>query len=204
MHGRFKSAYVPVGLSRVSVARGVSSVEIAEALAALERRALAIQLKYFRIPPEERGRVFYALEMVGEMGELLNDCKKFIRTKCAHRRDEQLRRRIPEEAADTLVGLMLLKLAAGDRRKAAPQCPEEAPPHNDVDWLHQRLSKLALQAARLYAAEARRPRSFNLTAYEAVVTSLLEVAAFFRFSLVRATQRKLTAIIGKVKAGYYD
>lgn len=181
-----------------------SRKESAEALAALERRALAIQLKYFRVPPEERGRLFYALEMVGEMGELLNDCKKFIRTKCAHRRDEQLRRRIPEEAADTLVGLMLLKLAAKDTRKAAPRCPERVPPRDDVGWLHQRLSTLALQAARLYATEARHPRRFNLAAYEAVVTTLLEVAAFFRFSLVRATQRKLTAIIGKVKAGYYD
>ncbi|MCX7847653.1 MAG: hypothetical protein N2595_06470 [bacterium] len=138
------------------------------------------------------------------MGELLNDCKKFIRTTLAHRRDEQVRQRIPEEAADTLVGLMLLKLAAQDTRAAVPAVPRQIPRQDDLVWLHSTLSRLALQAARLYAAEARYPRRFNLRAYEDVVSSLLHIAAFFRFSLVRATQRKLTAIIGKVQAGYYD
>jgi len=142
--------------------------------------------------------------MVGEMGELLNDCKKFIRTTQAHKRDHQLRARIPEEAADTLVGLMLLKLAALDSRPAAPAPPASVPQQHDLPWLHATLSTLALRAARLYAAEARHPRRFNLRAYEDVVSSLLLIAAFFRFSLVRATQRKLTAIIGKVHAGYYD
>ncbi len=181
-----------------------SSRAVAAALAALERRALAIQLTHFKIPPEERGRLFYALEMVGEMGELLNDCKKFIRTTQAHRRNHQVRARIPEEAADTLVGLMLLKLAARDTRSAVPALPAAVPRRDDLAWLHTTLSTLALRAARLYAAEARLPRRFNLRAYQDVVSSLLHVAAFFRFSLVRATQRKLTAIIGKVHAGYYD
>jgi len=177
---------------------------LSTALAALERRALAIQLKHFKIPPEARGRLFFALEMAGEMGELLNDCKKFIRTTQAHRRDHQVRARIPEEAADTLVGLMLLKLAAGDSRTASPAAPAAAPPQHDLAWLHNTLSTLALRAARLYAAETRQPRRFNLRAYEGVVSSLLHVAAFFRFNLVRATQRKLTAIIAKVHAGYYE
>lgn len=180
------------------------SHSMSAALAALERRALAIQLKHFKIPPEQRGRLFYALEMVGEMGELLNDCKKFIRTTQAHRRDHQVRARIPEEAADTLVGLMLLKLAACDTRAAAPAVPAGVPRQDDLTWLHATLSTLALRAARLYATEARLPRRFNLRAYEEVVASLLLIAAFFRFNLVRAAQRKLTAIIGKVKAGYYD
>ncbi len=173
------------------------------ALAALERRALAIQLTYFKIPPDARGRLFFALEMVGEMGELLNDCKKYIRTTQARRRDHQVRARIPEEAADTLVALMLLKLAAHDTRCAAPALPTNVP-RGDVAWLHGCLSTLAVHAARVYAAEARRPRRFNLAAYEQVVASLQNVAAFFGFSLARATQRKLTAIIGKVQAGYYD
>ncbi len=193
-----------------------------QSLAELEMRAFEVQMTHFKIPPEDRGRAFYAMELVGEMGELLNDCKKFIRTKLAHRRDEQVRSRIPEEAADTLVALMLVKLAARDARQAHPSV-HSAVKADDLGWLHSCLSALALRASTLYAEEALKyssvagsemgerqagtdahSRDFNLELYESVVERLLQVATFFGFDLEEATQSKLTAIIGKVEAGHYD
>ncbi|NLF39655.1 hypothetical protein GX586_09435 [bacterium] len=180
-----------------------------DALARLERRALQIQLDHFKIPPQERGRAFYAMEVVGEMGELVNDCKKFVRTRLAHRRSEQAQAKIPGEAADTLIALMLVKLAAGDERRAAPPIPRRVMRDN-LGWLHARLSRLALAAGRLYAAEARSwdgpagAAAFSLPLYTRIVGELLRVAACFEFDLANATDDKLTRIIDKVAAGHYD
>ena len=174
-------------------------------LALLENRALQIQLDHFKIPPQSRGRTFYAMELVGETGELINACKKFVRTSLAHRKDRQARSLIPEEAADSLVALMLVKLAAGDSRRAAPACPTTVP-RNDVDWLHRCLSSLALKSAELYARESvvSSVPDFNLDDYAAIVSHLLLVASFFEFHLEQAVHDKLDRIIVKVEAGYYD
>ncbi len=186
-----------------------------EALTKLEKRAFEIQMEYFKIPPEERGRRFYSMELVGEMGEVLNGCKKFLRTKLEHRRENHAKVEIPEETADTLVGLMLVKLASKDSRQAEPAFPESVP-ENDVAWLHLCLSKLAVQTSSLYEEEARpdvpvpssgepgSDESFDIKLYEKIVESLLCVAAYFNFNLEEAATEKLTAIIEKVEAGYYD
>jgi len=183
----------------------VNSDSFADQLRALEERALDIQLTHFRIPPDERGRLFYALETVGEMGELLNGCKKYIRTTLAHRRDRQSRSAIPEEAADTLIALMLVKLAAGDPRVAQPPPSGKVRP-DDLTGLHDCLSRLARDTAELYVEEARgaADATFDLDRYEAIIAALLEIAAHFGFALDAATHAKLTQIITKVQNGYYD
>ncbi len=179
------------------------------ALIKLESRAFEIQMEYFKIPPEERGRKFYSMELVGEMGEVLNGCKKFLRTKLEHRRENHAKVEIPEESADTLVGLMLVKLAAKDNRQAEPFAPESVP-ENDVGWLHLCLSKLAAHTSALYEEEAQMDvsgpnnDSFNIKLYKEIVETLLKVAAYFKFDLEEAAHEKLTAIIEKVEAGYYD
>ena len=176
------------------------------ALIKLENRTYKIQLESFKVPPESRGRKFYSMELVGEMGEVLNACKKVLRTKLEHRREKHAKVEVPEETADTLVGLMLVKLAAKDDRKAEPFIPESVP-KNDVEWLHLCLSKLALQTAFLYDKEAKYPNNdnrFDLKLYEKIIESLLCVASYFHFDLEKAVNDKLTAIIKKVEAGYYD
>ena len=172
-------------------------------LARLEERTLEIQLEHFRMPPERRGRLFYALELAGEVGELLNGCKKFIRTRLEQRR-RQVRAGLPGEAADVLIALLLLKLAAHDRRHAEPACVGRV--RRTVPWLHGCLSELACAAAQLYAHEQRRASkaAFNIGLYRRVTGLLLAVASFFVFDLEAATQAKLSAIVTKVNAGYYD
>ncbi len=171
----------------------------------LENRAFEIQMEFFKVPPEERGRKFYSMELVGEMGEVLNACKKVLRTKLEHRRKKHAKVEVPEETADTLVGLILVKLAAKDKREAEPFFPESVPKKN-VEWLHLCLSKLALQTASLYEEEAinNNDNRFDLELYEKIIESLLCVADYFNFDLEKAVNNKLTAIIKKVEAGYYD
>ncbi len=185
--------------------------DFADSLERLEKRALQIQLEHFKVPPEKRGRAFYSLELVGEMGELLNDCKKFMRTKLAHRRAEQIEKRIPEETADTLIALMLIKLAAHEERKVYPKKPFDL--DNSVRttmWLHSCLSSLALSASSLYVkeiiktAESESDKALDLNIYKSVVESLLNVANFFEFDLEEVTNNKLIQIISKVENGYYD
>ena len=176
------------------------------ALIKLENRAYEIQMEFFKVPPEERGRKFYSMELVGEMGEVLNACKKFLRTKLEHRRENHAKVEMPEETADTLVGLMLVKLAAKDKRQAEPFMPESVP-QNDVEWLHLCLSKLAEQTSALYVEEAKNSKdndSFDIKLYEEIIESLLCVAEYFNFDLEKAVNDKLTAIIKKVENGYYD
>jgi len=176
------------------------------ALIKLENRAYEIQMEFFKVPPEERGRKFYSMELVGEMGEVLNACKKVLRTKLEHRREKHAKVEVPEETADTLVGLMLVKLASKDNREAEPFFPESVP-EKDVEWLHLCLSKLALQTASLYEEEAKNLNNdnrFDLELYERIIESLLCVADYFNFDLEKAVNNKLTAIIKKVEAGYYD
>ena len=185
--------------------------DFADSLEQLEKRALQIQMEHFKIPPEKRGRAFYSLELVGEMGELLNDCKKFMRTKLSHRRAEQIEKRIPEETADTLIALILIKLAAHENRKVFPKAPFKL----DVSvrttmWLHTCLSSLALSASSLYVKEILETakdasdKKLDLEIYRSVVESLLNVANFFEFDLEEATNNKLTQIISKVENGHYD
>jgi len=183
----------------------------ADALEQLEKRALQIQMEHFKIPPEKRGRAFYSLELVGEMGELLNDCKKFMRTKLAHRRAEQIEKRIPEETADTLIALILIKLAAHDEQKVFPNSPINLDDSvKTTMWLHTCLSSLALSASSLYVKEILETavedtkKSLDIGLYKSVVDSLLNVANFFEFDLEEATNNKLTLIISKVKNGHYD
>ena len=183
----------------------------ADSLERLEKRALQIQMEYFKVPPEERGRAFYSLELVGEMGELLNDCKKFMRTKLAHRRAEQIEKRIPEETADSLIALMLIKLAAHDNHKIFPKAPFNLDESvKTTMWLHTCLSSLALSASSLYVKEIIKTaadesdKTLDLNIYKSVVDSLLNVANFFEFDLEEATNNKLTQIISKVENGYYD
>ncbi len=183
----------------------------ADALEQLEKRALQIQMEHFKIPPEKRGRAFYSLELVGEMGELLNDCKKFMRTKLAHRRAEQIEKRIPEEAADTLIALILIKLAAHDEQKVFPKAPFNLDDSvKTTMWLHTCLSSLALSASSLYVKEIletatnETKKKFDIGLYKSVVDSLLNVANFFEFDLEDATNNKLTQIISKVENGHYD
>ncbi|RLD10452.1 MAG: hypothetical protein DRI44_06065 [Chlamydiae bacterium] len=182
----------------------------AKALEQLEKRALQIQLDHFKVPPEKRGRAFYSLELVGEMGELLNDCKKFMRTTLAHRRAEQIEKRIPEETADTLIALMLIKLAAHEEQKVFPNNPFNLDESvRTTMWLHTCLSSLALSASSLYVKEIIKTaededKLLDLKMYRSVVESLLNVANFFEFNLEKATNDKLTQIISKVEKGYYD
>jgi NTP pyrophosphatase (non-canonical NTP hydrolase) len=183
----------------------------ANALEQLEKRALQIQMEHFKIPPEKRGRAFYSLELVGEMGELLNDCKKFMRTKLAHRRAEQIEKRIPEETADTLIALILIKLAAHDEQKIFPNSPINLDDSiKTTMWLHTCLSSLALSASSLYVKEILETavedtkKSLDIGLYKSVVDSLLNVANFFEFDLEDATNNKLTQIITKVENGHYD
>ena len=183
----------------------------ADALERLEERALQIQMEHFKIPPEKRGRAFYSLELVGEMGELLNDCKKFMRTKLAHRRAEQIEKRIPEETADTLIALILIKLAAHDEQKVFPNAPFNLDDSvKTTMWLHTCLSSLALSASSLYVKEILETavddtkKSLDIGLYKSVVDSLLNVANFFEFDLEEATNNKLTRIISKVENGHYD
>ena len=185
--------------------------DFADSLERLEKRALQIQMDFFKIPPEKRGRAFYSLELVGEMGELLNDCKKFMRTTLAHRRAEQIEKRIPEETADTLIALMLIKLAAHEKQKVLPNAPFNLDASvRTTMWLHTCLSSLALSASSLYVkeiiktAEDETDKSLDLNIYKSVVESLLNVANFFEFDLEEATNNKLTQIISKVENGYYD
>jgi len=173
-------------------------------LGRLERRALRIQLAHFGMRPEERGSLFYALELAGETGELFNGCKKFIRTRHARRRGIHARREIPEEAADALIALMLLRLASGDRGPVAPLRPAAQPP-DDPAWLHHCLSRLALDVARFYDRATRRTGpQFDRVRYRRVVEALLAVAARFGFDLESATNEKLSTIVTKVAGGYYD
>ena len=174
-------------------------------LAALEARALQIQIDHFKIAPECRGRAFYAMELVGETGELINGCKKYIRTRLAHRRNHQVRSHIPEEAADTLVALMLIKLAAGDTRLAVPPYPAHVP-YDNIPWLHTCLSSLAFRTASVYVRESdlSREPDFSLEDYSAIVSTLLHISVFFGFQLEQAAYDKLERIIEKVEAGYYD
>lgn len=183
----------------------MNTESFSEALAHLERRALQIQMDHFKIPPEKRGRMFYAMELVGEMGELINGCKKYIRTRLAHRRDRHARSEIPEEAADTLVALMLVKHAAGYTGCASPSFPADVP-HDNISWLHACLSALAKDVADLYVKETDSVRvpEFDIADYTAIIEHLLCVAAYFNFSLEQAAHKKLEQIIDKVKAGYYD
>jgi NTP pyrophosphatase (non-canonical NTP hydrolase) len=169
-------------------------------LARLEARALEIQLGHFRVPPEHRGRLFYALELAGEVGELLNGCKKFIRTRLAQRRC-RAQEAVPDEAADVLISLMMLKLAACNRRETEPAHAGRM--RRTVPWLHGCLSDLASSASRLYAREQLRA-AFSIGLYRRVVGLLLAVAAYFSFDLEAATNTKLSAIVTKVQAGYYD
>ena len=185
--------------------------DFADVLNKLESRALQIQTEYFKIPPEKRGRAFYSLELVGEMGELLNDCKKFMRTKLVHRREKQARHKIPEETADTLIALMLIKLAAHDKEKVYPKPPFNLNKSTKTTlWLHTCLSSLAISASSLYvkevllASETDTQIKFDVNLYKSVVESLLNVANFFEFDLETATNEKLTQIIKKVKTGHYD
>ena len=183
----------------------MENVTFRDALAALEMRALQIQMDHFKVPPQERGRMFYAMELVGEMGELINRCKKFIRTKLSHRRDRQARSGIPEESADTLVALMLVKHAAGYTDYAEPALPAEVV-KGSIPWLHGCLSALAKDVADLYIKEADFDCTpeFDIADYTAIVEHLLCVAAYFDFDLEQATHDKLELIIEKVEAGYYD
>jgi len=183
----------------------------ADSLKQLETRALQIQTEHFKIPPEERGRAFYSLELVGEMGELLNDCKKFIRTKLEHRRERQAREKIPEETADTLIALMLIKLAAHNEEKVFPNAPFDLDKSSKTTvWLHTCLSSLAISASSLYVKEvlfagaSATKEDFDVNLYKSVIESLLNVANFFEFDLEEATNEKLTQIIKKVKTGHYD
>jgi hypothetical protein len=180
----------------------------ADLLQELEARTLDVQLRHFKMPPQRRGRLFYALELVGEMGELLNSCKKFLRTNVAQRRNAHARTHIPREAADTLIGLMLLKLAAGDQRPARPR-HVDANRSEPAAKLHTHLSALASACTRLYAREvgclSGRPQpAFALPTYARAVAELRAVATCFNFDLAAATRAKLDAIIRKVAAGYYD
>lgn len=176
-----------------------------DALAALETRALQIQMDHFKVPPQKRGRMFYSMELVGEMGELINRCKKFIRTNLAHRKDQQARLGIPEEAADTLVALMLVKHAAEYTEYAEPALAAGVQ-KGSIPWLHSCLSTLAKDVADLYIKEANFDHTpeFDMADYTAIVEHLLCVAAFFDFDLEHATHEKLEKIIDKVEAGYYD
>jgi hypothetical protein len=189
--------------------RAARPTSYAAVVQALEARTLEIQLAHFKIPPAQRGRLFYALELVGEMGELLNGCKKYLRTTLTDRRAAHVRDHIPDEAADTLIAAMLLKLAARDTRMARPRRP--AARHinrGDARWLHAQLSALAGTVVPLYRAEVRggggAPAQFSLALYTRLIAVLLRVAAFFSFDLAAATQAKLATIVKKVAAGYYD
>ncbi|MCX7002996.1 MAG: hypothetical protein NTV22_06950 [bacterium] len=189
--------------------RAAHAAPYAVTVQALEARTLDIQLTHFKMPPEQRGRLFYALELVGEMGELLNGCKKYLRTTLSDRRATHVRDHIPDEAADTLIAAMLLKLAAHDTRVARPRRP--AAQHiqrGNARWLHAQLSALAGAVVPLYRAEVRgirgAPARFSLEQYARVIAVLLRIAAFFSFDLAAATQTKLATIVKKVAAGYYD
>lgn len=178
-----------------------------EELATLEQRTLDVQLEHFKIPPEERGRVFYALELMGETGELLNDCKKYIRTNVSHRRDSQSQSRIPEEAADTLVALFLYKLATGDRTQLEPQEVTFAP--MSTAQLHECLSEIATDAAAFYHTEAQGNISGTTSPFDharalAIIQSIQKIAFQFNFDISAVVHSKLTAIISKVQQGYYD
>jgi NTP pyrophosphatase (non-canonical NTP hydrolase) len=186
---------------RCSAATGYTAV-----VQALEARTLEVQLTHFKIPPEQRGRLFYALELVGEMGELLNGCKKYLRTTMTDRRAAHVREHIPDEAADTFIAAMLLKLAARDTRRARPRVPvAQRIPRGTARWLHRQLSGLAGAAVALYAAEVRDGTArVALPTYSALISGLLRIAAFFDFDLAVATETKLATIVKKVAAGYYD
>ena len=187
------------------------SENFADALCLLEQRALKIQLEHFKIPPEERGRVFYALELTGETGELLNDCKKYIRTNLEHRKNEQVNLKIPEETADALISLMMLKHAAQDKREITPQHVfTNNETTKNIMWLHTCLSGLALSVSSLYVQEVLNlsPEADNekidINMYKSIIEILLKIAVFFNFDLEEVTNNKLTNIIKKVQAGYYD
>ncbi|GEM_PF-1524587 len=189
--------------------RAAHPAPYAATVQALEAHTLEIQLTHFKIPPEQRGRLFYALELVGEMGELLNGCKKYLRTTLTDRRATHVRDHIPDEAADTLIAAMLLKLAARDARVAQPRRPAARQiQQGNARWLHVQLSALAGTVVPLYRAEVRGsrgvPARFSLELYARLISVLLRIAAFFSFDLATATQTKLATIVKKVAAGYYD
>lgn len=191
---------------RKTARRGGAGAGYAAVVQALEARTLAVQLTHFKMPPEQRGRLFYALELVGEMGELLNGCKKYLRTTLTDRRAAHVREHIPDEAADTFIAAMLLKLAARDRRVARPRVPAARRiPRGNARWLHRQLSGLAGAAVALYAAEVRDGAArVALQTYGNLISGLLRVAAYFDFDLAAATEAKLAMIVKKVAAGYYD
>lgn len=173
----------------------------------LEQHVLRVQLDHFRVPPEKRGRVFYALELMGEVGELLNDCKKFIRTNNVDRRMQQTESHIPEETADTLIALFLYKLSTGDNtRFSAAQRPTQSP--GSVSELHLLLSSIATHAAAIYAEEsALQARTtvppFAATYSLSIISALYALAAYFSFDMTQIVHNKLEAIITKVHQGYY-
>ena len=162
----------------------------------LYEKAARIQKECFPYSPEERGALFYALEVCGEVGELLNVCKKIIRTKDPGKLDALLKNALPEEAADCAIALTMLAQSLGGE----PGRPAlDGPLPED---LHPLLIALSRKASSLYAAAWENALSSEDIAL--TLDLLFKLSQKFTCDLAAAVSAKLDKIAHRALEKHYD
>jgi NTP pyrophosphatase (non-canonical NTP hydrolase) len=163
----------------------------------LYEKAARIQKECFPYSPEEKGALFYALEVCGEVGELLNVCKKIIRTSDREKASSLRLKAFPEEAADCAIALSMLSQAEG----LMPRETEYAFPVEDGGF-HPLLIALAESASGLYAAAWK-----NAVTAEGISSALSVLYALSRVmncDLAGAVNEKLDKIAVRALEKHYD
>ena len=175
----------------------IRTINFWEAYGLLYRKAASVQKDYFSYSPAEKGPLFYALELCGETGELLNVCKKIIRTKDSDKYSRLVNKEFPEEAADCAIALTMLAQSIGD--EPIQPSSDEFPSVSD---LHPLLILLSKRTSALYAAawENNIPsKDISLT-----LDLLFKISQIFTCDLVTAVTEKLNKIALRALEKHYD
>lgn len=175
----------------------LSTLDFWAAYPGLFDKAARVQKECFPYSPEEKGSLFYALEVCGEVGELLNVCKKIIRTRDPEKEDRLKINAFPEEAADCVIAFTMLAQSRG-----LEPCRPCDPPVWEKEAVHPLLIRLAKKAAGLYASawdETVKNEDIS-SAIDIIITLSLEMDC----DLKGAVNEKLDKIAVRALEKHYD
>ena len=175
----------------------LSPTEFWAAYPALYEKAARIQQECFPYSSRDKGALFYALEVCGEIGELLNVCKKIIRTKDRGKAETLRKSVFPEEAADCAIAMTML----AQSREIRPKTTGCSLPFQGGD-IHPLLIDLANRAAGLYAAAFN--DSLAAEDISSALSPLLALSQEMRCDLPGAVNDKLDKIAVRALEKHYD
>ena len=169
----------------------------------IESKVLEIQLKYFKRTPEQTGTCFYALELVGEIGEFLNIIKKNFRTSC-EKKKEMYKEEISEEIADIVISAIMLKLSLSREFSNLEIYVKNK--YDNINDIQKKFAKICCQTSNWYFNCVNNEMIYSdfILQYHKLIENIATIALFFNIDLITAINLKLDKIILRVQRGDYD